>query len=321
MKYRKQLDLILLSIYLYVLLVGCTVSQEISVQLEDVPITRTSAATREMASVTPSPIPVTQSPTLRPSPQTEPTERLTATPDVLPTLSPEDSEVLKQRMLFSNGDCQLPCWWGIVPGQTDWQTAERFFSRLVDHIGEYEREDGTFVYRVRVLEPDDYGTSAWKYEYDHYFYVVDGIVESIRPVAWPSPDYALSTILNTYGQPDGIWFRSSQVPQDGWLPTSVTLYYPAHGFLLKYWGNGSLEGDIVHRCIEDEPVLDLVTWSSEKERPFAEIIEEFEGPESVQYYLPLEESTGMSVPEFYDTFTDSEDTTCLTSPAVLWPGW
>jgi hypothetical protein len=303
------------------LIAGCTVSQEISPQLEDVPITRSPAATRDAASVTPSPALATQSPTLRPSAPIEPAERVTATPDVLPTLLPEDSEVLKQRMLYDSGDCRLPCWWGVVPGQTEWQMVERFFSRLVNHIGEYEREDGTFVYDVRVLEPDDSRFHAWMYRYDHYFYVVDGVVDSIRPVTWPSPEYSLLSILNTYGQPAEIWFRSSQFPRNGSLPTFVSLYYPAYGFLLEYWGNGSREGDIVHRCIEDEPVLHLFTWSPEQERPFAEIIEEFEGPESVQYYLPLEEGTGMSVPEFYETFTDREYTTCLMSPAVLWPGW
>src|SRR3972149_10258120 len=48
----------------------------------------------------------------------EPTITLSPTPSLtaLPTLDAVEAEKMLQSMLYQNGGCELPCWWGITPG-------------------------------------------------------------------------------------------------------------------------------------------------------------------------------------------------------------
>ena len=54
------------------------------------------------------------------------TPLLTNTPTSKPTptrFPPEQAELMVLDLLENNGGCLLPCWWGIVPGQTTWEEA------------------------------------------------------------------------------------------------------------------------------------------------------------------------------------------------------
>jgi hypothetical protein len=42
-------------------------------------------------------------------------------------LSLEAEDALLVEMLATNGGCELPCWWGITPGVTRWEDAQRLF--------------------------------------------------------------------------------------------------------------------------------------------------------------------------------------------------
>ncbi len=72
------------------------------------------------ASVTETIAPKTATPTLAPSATST---RIPATPTDVPTLPVEDARQRLLDLLANNGNCQLPCLWGITPGESSYQDA------------------------------------------------------------------------------------------------------------------------------------------------------------------------------------------------------
>ncbi len=64
-----------------------------------------------------------------------PTPNLTWTP--LPTLDKETSSRKITELMETNEGCELPCFWGIVPGQTTWQGAQQKLETFVSEINVY----------------------------------------------------------------------------------------------------------------------------------------------------------------------------------------
>ena len=85
-----------------------------------------------------------------------PTSVSTLTP--LPTLSQRDAHDLIQALLQNNGGCRLPCWWGITPGQTDWNTARQFLDTFVIDIKQSWEEKG-----------EEQGSPTSRASYDIYY--------------------------------------------------------------------------------------------------------------------------------------------------------
>lgn len=91
------------------------------------------------------------SPASSPSPTREP--KATAIP--VPTLTDSEESELLSSLMLSNGDCELPCWWGIEPGitteQDAWDLIESYGLQWVNsedfriiHLG-YPRDRGNLV--------------------------------------------------------------------------------------------------------------------------------------------------------------------------------
>ncbi|MFT3893686.1 MAG: hypothetical protein QM730_18815 [Anaerolineales bacterium] len=65
-------------------------------------------------------------PTLTPTPH--PT--LSATQTIVPTLSTDEALQQIKELYKDNGGCDLPCWWGIVPGETTWEQTKQLLGPL-----------------------------------------------------------------------------------------------------------------------------------------------------------------------------------------------
>jgi hypothetical protein len=87
--------------------------------------------------VTPTSLPLTITPWLAPTPAVSltpspvPVPSATFTP--IPTLTDEEQSVqsaVVRNLMESNGNCDLPCWWGITPGKTSAMEARQFLTSL-----------------------------------------------------------------------------------------------------------------------------------------------------------------------------------------------
>lgn len=284
-------------------------------QAEVVPlITRTSMAITSQ--------PVTSTPSATISPTATPTQMLGSvitstsvlTPTLIPTLSPEQVEGVIHGLFENNGGCLLPCFWGITPGQTDWQTAQRFLTPLALQI--YVYADNISA-EVHLPAPEEVHLTVLRqtYAFD------DGIVTSIKSPVLQTLNFQPSTILDTYGAPDEVWLNTANASREGHWGFIMYLFYPQQGFMLQYNVEAVQQNDHVLGCgFEQDDIILLGTWLQEgKELSFETASRPGSGFAETTFALPLEDATGMNVGTFYETFKDPNNPICLETPLSLWP--
>lgn len=81
-----------------------------------------------------------------PTPSPSPIPSLTPTMPPVPTLTMDEEQTLVIQLLRETSTCELPCWWGDIPGITDWQTVYTYFLSLGKEVYTSERlEDHTIA--------------------------------------------------------------------------------------------------------------------------------------------------------------------------------
>ena len=137
--------------------------------------------------------------------------------------------------------------------------------------------------------------------------------------------YMLPQVLTVYGQPSQVFLRTHSGDLPGWLPFSLLLSYPDQGILVEYDGPigeeekhyGPLEEGEVIRVCPWRSEINLWLWSPDNARTIARVTG---GYIDVGDYRSLEEATGLSIEQFYQTFSQPDNQTCLETPADLWGG-
>lgn len=231
----------------------------------------------------PSPTPtVTSSPTPHPTRTPRPTPR--------PTLTAAEKYAYVKEMLTTNAGCELPCWWGITPGESNWQEAMDQLPGL--------------------------NFQFWFLEEDRYDVHLDlakakEVVESINvsgycPHSMNECDlfaqdwsgYSLNYVLSHYGLPSRVRIVLA-LPIDSGGPTYYILYvfYDNLGISITYMGSAVKQGEVLRTCFSFDYIT-LWLQSTESSIPLEQTID----PDEWYYTVPLEEATGMSLEEFYETF-------------------
>lgn len=229
-------------------------------------------------------------------------------------------------MLQDNGGCQLPCWWGFTPGETPWQTAETFFALQGLEAGKYHDSDTT-NYTIYLNNPERH------YFHTQLYYEENGTITLIVINANPSDGigyaygdsqfaevwkpYMLPQIFETYGPPSQIFLGTGGAP---WLPFDLLLFYPDKGFLVEYSGVTEAGNGETRRACPDRVEVTLYLWAPATRMSLEDVpgaVSDHADDEKWEPY-PLEEATGMSIEQFYQTFVQPDHQTCLEAPADLW---
>jgi len=248
----------------------------------------------------PSPVPSTptSSPTHTPAPPT-------ITPR--PTLTAEERWAIAKEMLETNGGCELPCWWGIIPGKTDWQSVKEWFTAIGGFVFEIPSPERLFDYYIDM-----------SFEHNH------GIVESITVMSeiargynsqhfaqdWRR--YSLDQVLTRYGLPSQVYIQFvPPLEQDAPAYYQLWLVYDHLGFYTVYTGPVAYEPPIMKACLRFKEVWSIMLYL-QSPRPGEPVLE---SPD----LHPLEEATGMDVQTFYETFRQAGTAACLESPVEVWP--
>lgn len=192
---------------------------------------------------TPSPPSAAPAPTTRPAPTSLP---VAPTLGPAPTLSPE-SEGRVLELLKTNAGCDLPCWWGIVPGQTSWAETRK----LVDGLGARTRASST---SNNLVVHTTGGFDLAKLQiYNRFVFVersdTDG-VETIKIRSFTTGNlsgfqdlwasYSPKEIMSKYGQPQRVWLQSgshfAEPPTSPIQGYELMLFYDDLGFLIHFAG-------------------------------------------------------------------------------------
>ena len=272
----------------------------------------------------PSSMPTLEVPTGTPTPSLISPTR-TPRPTPVPTMTAGEEQALVLELLRDNGGCRLPCWWGFTPGETPWETAQTYFLSVGKKIGKYHNSRFTH-YEV------DFAISQHQVTIDQLYVVnEDEIIDKICVVASSHPDhrqelvedmqrYSLSQLLADYGQPSQVLLKTFSGVPEGLPPFHLLLYYPQQGIMVRYIDDAERSGETLRLCPR-QPGVTLWLWAPGQGVHIADIADTGLGgfpKNELTYFRSLEEATGMSVEQFYETFVQPDAETCLETPADLW---
>lgn len=266
------------------------------------------------------------------------TPKYSQTPTAIPTLSEDEARLRIQGLLLSNGDCRLPCLWGLTPRETSLQEAlitlfpltslaeyTHLDLRSPDDVGlVYEENDLQIYVSIGLITyPDsniinriNFDARALKRTSDAFIGVFDSSSFS-EQVNY----YLLANILNEYGRPESVRL-STAAKLPSWGPTEggfeLLLLYPDQGMLVKYTTQMQVAGTSVRGCFSNAHVEFELYPSGQRDTFFQALDSTFWPQYAPNRYRLLEEVTFMSLDEFYQTFRQPTNE-CLDTPASLWP--
>ncbi len=318
----------------FVILVGCTVSQQDMLENENADAITNEAAqvvtTQPSDTATPSPSSTalvtvatlpSATPTLTVTSTVSPLQTPTATHTVMPTLTPLPTIPPQQRgqvyteLIKSNGGCELPCWWGFEPGVTHIEYVNQLYESFATFINPKEFANGRFRLTVLFVETNiENGEQVY-----HTFRAQDGVFTEALVDA-DDPSYHIVPILQRLGQPSEIWMWTIPEPYEGILPSRFRLYFPEQGVLVLYATGGEKIDDHVNVCFDGPGGVTLLLWDPEIWDPedTKDIYERADTGGVGLEGFPIEEVSNWDVEQFYTILTDPAHTECLETPSNLW---
>lgn len=228
--------------------------------------------------------------------------------------------------LASNADCELPCWWGIKPGETTTQYVQQMFLNLGKSVS--RNEDGRGLqYRVSLL--GRHSPYPFDYTVEHRWFDKNGIVDLFgvtgTALNWSPPQhfvqdwnrYALHEALARYGVPSKVLIHYWSF---GWQ-YNIALVYEDQGFLIAYSGpiddsSFDYSDKPLSICPTQNRPTEISIWMAQPKSAELKKLGFSYGEISSSYpfMLSLEEVTPLTTQSFYETFLNPDTTTCLTVP-------
>jgi hypothetical protein len=222
-------------------------------------LTPSLTATRETIRMIPTNPTLTSTPTQlvenTPSPTSKPTYTSTFTPTLLPTstpwptLSPKEAEKLVLSLFENNGGCELPCWWGIIPGVTTLPETQEKIPILVPPKPYYKGK-GIIITGFNIPVPVDKDPLGIG-EFGANVYVQDDLIFAVETNTGRiqrGMDTSLAGLLKVFGPPDEVWINMAPEEQDNRPAYYLDLFFSKKGFLLSGSGLGNIHGDFVRFC-------------------------------------------------------------------------
>ena len=312
---KKSQNLFLIVVLL--LLMGCT-TQNANNHLSENLVEPTPKISTPTATMTA--LPLTSTPTLTPTLTPLPT----STP--LPTLPESDAQAQILELLASNANCELPCWWGIVPGQTSKDKAISFLNQFAklehfrnsSHVVSFNigMDPPGIAFNVTVSFDQELVNHIFIHTYQKSEPFVPPTRESRLKYLSVMENYRLENILSTFGEPDQIWIRSF-APNYAWFDTQTMLMYPEFGFVVIYSSESTGVGidPMYTATCPNLSDIRLLLYDPQSEL----VLEDY--PEFVAFhrYIDLEEATDFSISEFSTVFQSGDCETKLMTLSELWP--
>jgi hypothetical protein len=283
-------DLRLLVFFLLLILVGCSVA---NMPAEEV---------------------VVSPATIIPSSTSLPTK--TPFPTALPSLTPLpilSSDETFNQLFKSENTCEVPCWWGIIPGVSTWTETKQYIEQFSSlSFGVYQVEYDLHITKSTPAEV--YGWGVWNpipgtdYGVAVLLEVQNDIVTALEAqgeLVWYF--FPIDKLLEHYGPPDkvliGIGEYDSNPPS---FYARIYLLYEEQRILTSYGFSGSGTTSPLSICLYEYNTRSMFLWSLGSELNF-----------DFSKLKPLEEFSELVPKTFYERFKDKENT-CFELSMDAW---
>lgn len=231
----------------------------------------------------------------------------------VPTLSVEQEGDLLHSLMANNDDCELPCWWGIIPGETSEQEAQEMF--ISYGLDEWTPSENYRIVGIGYPHP---GSSTYSRDVIVEFWVEKGLIryigvdggyrhDALRSTFvqdWHS--YRLAEILNRYRMPSYVEFTA--VENSPYYRLSLS--YELSGFEIAYiMPFEPLSEGKEKICFDLEKIdyiaLNLYAPGQTNDIPVNTI------PKRLDNYTSWETTTGLDLDTFYETYKDPSNSACV----------
>lgn len=269
------------------------------------------------------------------------TSALVSSPTILPTLSVEEATQKFFELLSNNGECRLPCFWGITPGKSVPQNSQVLLSSLSTIRNKYAREPRFDIDSgsVKLVHPE--GTLMFitdiRYKSDNdvvnhiYFHMQER--ERIEPPngekGWldifhsatfgkQTQYYSLTNLLSEQGMPDAVMIATSNLQMyEGAGGFHIWLVYSKQGILVKYTTQMYVIDESVRGCPAYAHVEMNLYPAGNPDAFYAFLEQDQAWVIQRDWRKPIEEVTSMTLNQFYETFHQPTDQ-CIETPSYLW---
>jgi hypothetical protein len=227
----------------------------------------------------------TLAPSFTPLPSNTHIPTRTQTPKITntPTATPWPLKYAKKRLLEfykTNGNCRLPCWWGITPGETTYDEMKTLFAPYAETIelDEDYLPEMVFFYYPSPSNSIDYFISS-TLSLDE-----NGGIESIGldPETGLYNGFTPSNLLGYYGTPNKVLIS----------PSDVVLVYEEDHFVVFY--------EILEHADKNQVCFfypgSIILWSAEGDLTPAEVKQRTTGTDM----LPWEEFTNQNIQTLFN---------------------
>lgn len=255
-------------------------------------------------------------------------------PTLAPTLTSEEAIQTFTNFVEMDGDCNLPCWLGVIPGQTDFDEATSNLSKYSGFAySEFTSQRAFILMYFPNFENaiHDSGTGVTSGD--------NGKVSQILVYAVVKPDisgnvnyahpefqkmwrrFFIPEIFTRYGAPEKIFLDTTLIAADPAtsFPFVLWVVYPQEGFLIRYQGLNAKNGDNIRIC-PIQSRIEIKIWDAEKSN-YEEFIDGDRalGLSTSLGTQPIETVTNFDIKSFYQMFKGGQLDTCFETPASLWP--
>jgi hypothetical protein len=262
-----------------------------------------------------------------------------------PTLSEAEAYSRLAELLQGNDSCQLPCWWGIIPGKSSVQDMQATLIPLgsiadASFLGPM-RGSIYFAFPKNDLLIDvnlHYWSKINQTEIEMvkiFTQVRSNLDNANREELYGTPEYgellslySIHGILSKHGIPTQILVRAdiietnyTPLPMNDLPPETfeITLLYPEQGIFIRYNALGERAGDKIRGCLA-KTFVELWLLSPDARITYQNVLSSYDDTweGNWPYSKAVEEATQTTREEFYQIFRDFTDR-CVETPLSIWP--
>jgi hypothetical protein len=225
-------------------------------------------------------------------------------------LAPEQAKEIIRTLLQEPVDCEAPCFWGIMPGQTTFEDAANIFLHLGLRLQGTTTLDGKDFYAVNYNLHDGIEVSPVIAFQNNVVKSLDVGINDISPEGSPRKwsAYSPDTLIKRYSHPSRVEFFLGRV-----APTPIhgmVLYFENADLIVEYGGRNILNvnsGAKLEICPLTNKVDFIKIWmGSDPQYP-------------PSLGVPLEEATSLTIEEFSNLMISDSIKACFNLKEEAFP--